>query len=74
VPTVGEQAQRQVEPAGAAIAGLDTDAAVAQLSAAVRGFMHGSSFSGDGQRALGDLATRYDELIANRLRLSSVGG
>jgi tetratricopeptide (TPR) repeat protein len=69
VPTVGEQAQRQVELAGAAIAGFDTDAAVAHLSAAVRGF----TAAGDNRSAatacarLGDLyAVFLGNLAAGR--------
>ena len=37
---------------------------LADLAPSTLAIMHGSSFVGDGQRALGDLATRYDELIA----------
>jgi tetratricopeptide (TPR) repeat protein len=61
VPAVGEEAQRQVELAGAAVAAFDVDAAVAHLSAAVRGF----TAAGDNCNAavacarLGDLYAIY---------------
>jgi tetratricopeptide (TPR) repeat protein len=69
VPTFGEEAQRHVELAAAAAAAFDVDAAVANMSAAIRGF----TAAGDNRNAalacarLGDLyATWLGNLAVGR--------